>query len=344
MTADRWSDRRARSSGSSNRTARWRFASWLVRTVASAAATLLVISALVFLSLSVIGGDSVTAHQGMDATDQTVAAAREQLGLDRPLIVQYLNFLGGLVRGDLGVSAASVMAQDPVPVKDLIAGPFGNSMVLALLSFALIAPLSLMLGAIAGYWADRRTDRVVSSVVVGLAALPEFVLATLLIYVVFYKLNLLTPLANVPPGVSPLADPSMLVLPVLTLVLPSVAVATRQVRSGVLEVMRSPYTQTARLNGYSETAVFFKVVLRNSLPAAVQVLALTFVFLVGGIVIVEQVFAYPGIGQVMLVAVSSRDASILQGSVMVVGALCILVTTMADVLVTLLVPRLRTSA
>jgi peptide/nickel transport system permease protein len=205
-------------------------------------------------------------------------------------------------------------------------------------------PLALVLGVLAGVRAGRPADHGISGLSLAVVSVPEFVLGALLILLLGGTLlDVFPPVSLVAPGESPLARPDILVLPVATLVLAGLGYMVRMVRAGVIEVVESPYVEMARLNGVSERDVVIKHVVPNALAPAVQALALTIQWLIGGVVVIEALFAYPGIGQALVSAVVNRDLVFVQSVVLVVAALYIVINVLADLAVTLLVPKLRTA-
>jgi peptide/nickel transport system permease protein len=304
----------------------------LGRRLAAGVATLLVASFVIFFALNVLPGDVATALLGREATPTNTAALRHELHLDHPFLERYVDWLGDAVRGDLGRSA---VAQD-------IGTPFRNTMILAGIAIVLLVPLSLLLGVFAGAYAGRPADYGISYIALVMGAFPEFVLGTLLILVFFTVLNWFPPVALVGPGQTPLTQPDTLVLPVLTLLGVSLGFSARQIRAGMVEVMRQDYVTMARLNGLPERRVFWRYGLRNALAATVQVFAQTIQYLIGGIIIVESVFSYPGIGTFLVNAVAARDVPEVEAVAIILAAVYILINIFADLIVVLLVPKLRT--
>jgi peptide/nickel transport system permease protein len=190
--------------------------------------------------------------------------------------------------------------------------------------------------------AGRAGDYVVSYASLVLGALPEFVLGTFLILIFFSQLNWLPPVARVPPGTSPLDDVRSLVLPIMTLVLVALAFCARQVRAGVVEALRQDYVKMARLNGLPERRVLWRYALRNALAPSIQTFAQAVQYLFGGIIVVEALFAYPGIGSLLVQSVSLRDVTEVQAIAVVLATVYILINIVADLLVVLLIPKLRT--
>jgi peptide/nickel transport system permease protein len=243
-----------------------------------------------------------------------------------------------LIRGDFGSSLTG--AHDPVST--LIGGPIENTVTLALVALLAMIPIAIVLGVWAGVRAGRAPDHVVSGLTLGFIALPDFVVGSSLILIFSISAGWLPPISLVAPGSSPLATPSVLVLPVATIVIVAVGFAVRMVRAGVIETMSSDYVQMARLNGVVERRVVFKYALRNALAPTVQVLALTLQWLVGGLFIIETVFSYPGIGLGLVEAVTDKNIPYIQAVAVLVAAAYIAINILADLVVVLLVPKLRT--
>lgn len=314
---------------------------FVVRRVAAGILTLLVVSVLVFAGTEVLPGDAAGAVLGRNATPEQLAELRARMGLDRPAAERYLDWLGGLFSGDLGNSAAGFAEGSERPIWGEISGEVGNSLILALLAAIIMIPVSLGLGVLAAVRAGRPTDHAVSAGSLAIISLPEFIIGSLLIVVFFSWLDVLPPVSLVPPGTSPLERPEILVLPTLTLLGATLAGSTRMVRAGMLESLRSDYVQMARLNGLPERMVVLRYGLRNALAPAVQVFAQNIQYLIGGIIVVEYLFNYPGIGKELVDAVAIRDVRAVQSIAIVIAAVYIAVNIVADLVVVALVPRLR---
>jgi peptide/nickel transport system permease protein len=297
------------------------------------------VSFLVFASTQVLPGDAASAILGRGATPQAKRLLRQELGLDRSIPAQYWSWSTGLVRGDLGRTLAA-----DEPVTTFLSGRVGNTLILAAVTIVLMIPLSLFFGVWAGIRRGRAADHVISGASLAAIALPEFVIGTVLVALFAVSLKWLPAVSVVPSGANPITDPTILVLPVATLLLVSLAFNIRMVRAGVAEAMSSDYVRMARLNGIPEARVIRRHVLRNALAPTVQVIGLTVLWLVGGVVVVETVFAYPGIGQALVGAVSARDIPVVQAITMLVAALYIVINVITDVIVVLLIPKLRTQA
>jgi peptide/nickel transport system permease protein len=320
--------------------ATWRrhpLVAFVVRRTATGVLLLFLVSILIFAATQILPGDAAQAILGRTATPSAVSALRKQLHLDRPATSRYADWLSGLVKGDLGMSLSANL-----PVRDLIGDRIRNTAILALATLVLMVPLSLLFGVLAGIRAGRPVDHAISGVSLGLIAVPEFVTATLLILSLAIWARLLPPVSLVG-GRSPLYTPSILVLPVATLLLASLAQTIRMVRAGVVDVMQAEYIETARLNGVAERRVVGKHVLRNAIAPSIQVLTLNIQWLVGGVVIVETVFQYPGIGQLLVQAVSVRDIPLVEALAILIAGVYIALNIVADFLVVLLVPKLRTA-
>ncbi len=312
---------------------------FLLKRTAMALVTLFVISVLIFVAASVLPGDAAYAILGRDATPASLAALREQLHLNQPLVQQYVHWISGVLHGDLGKSAAT-----GIPITTLIAGPAKNTAILAGVAACLLVPLGLLLGVGAAVRAGRAADHAISLSSLTATALPEFVTGTLLIFLLALHFTLFPAVSFLAPGQTPLDDPTILVLPVATLLAAALAQTVRMVRAGMLDALRSDYVEMARLNGFSERIVVTNHALRNALGPAVQVFALNIQWLVGGIVITEYVFGYPGLGQAMVNAVAARDIPFVQTVALLIAAIYLGLNIIADLLLILLVPKLRTAA
>jgi len=315
---------------------------FIVRRVTAGLATLVVASFLIFAAVQVLPGDVASIVLGRNATPARVAALQADLHLNRPLIPRYLVWLGNTATGHFGDSSAALAQGSKVSVWQIIHTPLRNSLVLAVITILIFVPLCLALGVAAALRAGRRTDHAISLTALSLGALPEFLVGTLLIVIFFTQLKLLPPISPITPGETPFTHPNALVLPVLTLLCASVAFGSRLVRASTIEVLREDYVAMARLNGYPERRVILRYALRNALAPSVQVCAQMVQYLIGGIIITESVFNYPGIGTAVVQAVSIRDTQETAVIAVILAAIYILVNIVADVVVVLLVPKLRT--
>jgi peptide/nickel transport system permease protein len=302
------------------------------------AVMLWVVSIVVFFFTQALPGDVVHQILGHNATPQSVAALRAQLGLDRPLTAQYWSWLSHLLRGDPGRS----LANPSLTVGGLISGRIGNSALLVALTAVIAFPLSFLIGTTAARHRGGRVDAVLSSAVLVLLALPEFVIAVLVVAV------LATSVFRIFPAVSAL-DPSrpvwdqlrLLILPVLSLVLGALPYLTQMVRATMLDVLDSEYVSWARLNGVPERRVVWRHALKNAAAPSVQVATIILIYLASGIVVVETVFSYPGVGLALVNAVDQRDIPVIQAITMLLAAVTVALYLVSDVIVVLLTPKLR---
>jgi peptide/nickel transport system permease protein len=316
-----------------------RFALW--RT-ASGLLVLLLVSILIFVATSVIPGDPASVVLGKQASPAAVAELREDLGLSDPLYQRYGDWIGGLLSGDLGVSAVQEAQGQTTDVWSLVSERLVNTAILAFVAAALLIPLSILLGVYAAVRVGGASDQSISASTLVLVSVPEFVVGSFLVLIFFSALDVLPALSLVPPGETALSDPQLLILPVLTLLVTSLAWTTRLVRAGMLEKLDSEYVQMARLNGLNESKVIYRYALRNALAPSVQVFAQSAQFLVGGVIVTEIVFGYPGIGSLLVNAVATRDFTVVQSVAMLVATFYLVMNIVADFLVMLLVPKLRT--
>ena len=315
-------------------------ARFVVRRVAVGVGLLVGISVLVFIGTAALPGDAAAEILGRNAGTGALAILNRELGLDKPGPVRYWDWFTGLLHGSLEHSL--IVSGDPV--SSLIGFRVVNTLILAGVAGLVLIPLAMVLGVVAGRRPGSATDNIVASVSLAMIAAPEFIIATLLIYFFAVKFGLLPAVSILSFGTNPLGDPAVLVLPVATLVIVGAAYIIRMVRAGVVEAMRSDYVQMARLNGIPEQRVVVRYGLRNALAPTVQVIALTMQWLIGGLFVVETVFAYPGIGYELVEAVIARDIPVVQAVAMLIAAFYIAINILADIAVVLLVPKLRTAA
>jgi len=318
-------------------------ARFIARRFATAIVTLLVASIVIFIGTSVVPGSPAASVLGR-ADPEQIARIDRELGYDDAVPTRYLNWLGGAVRGDLGESTVATVQGTQSAIWGIIREPLRNSVVLALITMLLLVPLSLLLGVLAGVASGRWPDHLISTGTQVLVALPEFVVGSVLVAVFAVSLDALPSVSLLAPGDSPLAHPDILVLPVLTLLSVSAAWTIRLIRIGTIEVLKTDYVQMARLQGISERKVLRRYVVRNALAPSVQIFALTFQYLFGGVILTEAVFNYPGLGKQLVTAVLSNDDTQVQAIALILAAIYILINLLADVLIVLLVPKLRTQS
>jgi len=297
--------------------------------------TLLVISVLVFLAVSLLPGDIAQQILGQSATTETVAALRRELGLDQPLITRYFAWIGGILTGDFGRSLANGR-----PVADLLAARLGNTMFLAAYAAVIAVPLAVTLGLLAALWRGSWFDRCVNVISLSAISFPEFFIAYILMFWLSVRLGWFPSMAD--PGANPsLADLlSKAFLPAVTLVLVVTAHMMRMTRAAVVNVLGAPYIAMARLKGVSRWRIITRHALPNALAPIINVIALNVAWLITGVVIVEVVFVYPGLGQLMVDSVSNRDMPVVQACALIFAAVYVLLNLIADVLAIATNPRL----
>ncbi|MCT2584869.1 ABC transporter permease [Actinophytocola gossypii] len=283
---------------------------------------------LTFVILRLAPGDQATVQLGPEATAADVAALRTELGLDRPMFTQYLDYLGGAMTGDFG---ESYRFRDSAMT--IILDRFPATVVLALTATALALTVGLILGILAGRSPGRLADRVISGITLVMQAIPPFWSGIMLILLMALTLRLLPSAGS--------GDLEHLVLPAVTLAIPFAALIARITRSSVAEVTAEPYIQTARSKGLSERAVLSRHAIRNSVIPVVTMVSLHIGTLMGGAVIVEQVFAWEGVGSLLVSAVGNRDYAIVQGATVLFAIVVVTMNLLADVLNARLDPRIR---
>jgi len=316
------------------------WASWLLRRLGLAALTMWLVSVLVFVSTSALG-DPVRAILGReyDSNPGRVAQLTEQLNLDEPLAARYLDWLGGLFSGDLGTSIANQQ-----PVSELIGSNVVNSLVLVLIAAIVMIPVAFGIAMISANYRRRRPDTVIQTVLLTLAGLPEFVIGILLVALFSTTVfNILPAVTITGAGGSPWDEPKSMILPVATLVLAVAPYVSRIVRATLLEVLDSDYVELARLKGIPERVVMRKHALLNAVVPGIQVIALQLAWLAGGVVIVETLFNYPGLGFQLVDSVRNHDVVMVQALSLVIAAVYVLVNLVADLLSILLTARARTA-
>ena len=317
---------------------------FVVRRTAAGILTLVLASFLIFASVQILPGDVISVVLGKNATPARVAALQVDLGLNDSLLHRYIRFASGVATGHFGNSSAALAQGRKLPIWRLIRVPLRNSAILAAITIALFIPLALLLGTVSALRSGRGVDHAISTPALAASAMPEFLVGTLLIIVLFTQLDLFPPVAEVRPGETPFSHPNALVLPVLTLLSVSLALAIRLIRASMIDVLRSDYIRMARLNGQPERRVIIRYALRNALGPGIQAIAQTLQYLLGGIIITETVFNYPGIGNELVQAVSLRDVQVIGVTAMILAVTYIAINIVADLLVVLAVPKLRTGA
>ncbi len=310
---------------------------FLIRRIFLLAVTMLVTSAIVFALTQLLPGDIARLILGRDAGQAALEALREEFGLNEPAYMQYLNWLGGFLTGDWGRSFSS---GNPA-VQPLVMNRLANSMRLMLMTMTLSIPLSILLGVLAALRENTWVDSVISVISLSVVGLPEFVTGLVLINAFALGFRWF-------PATSLISDDYQLIdwlrilfLPSLTATFVLLGYVSRMTRAGVLEEIRKPYVRTATLKGLPQWTIIVKHVLRNALLPTITVIAISVGWLIGGVVVIESVFSYPGLGALLVEAVKQKNLFLLQACVMVIIFFFALANLTADILYAVLNPRIR---
>jgi peptide/nickel transport system permease protein len=311
----------------------------ILRRLLLGAVTVGLVSLIIFTAVEVLPGDACTALLKQDAQGQRLTNCRQELGLERSATLRYFDWAGSALTGDLGFSAHSTKR-----ISELVADRLKNSLLLGIMALAVGLPLAFLAGILAALQRDKWLDLVLSGLAIGAMTIPEFVSATLLILVFSGWLGWLPGIVLTPPS-APLHEffPAI-VLPVAALAMVMTAHILRTVRSSMIEVLDSDYVRMATLKGVTYRTMVWRHVLPNALLPAINVVALTVAWLLGGVVVIEMVFNYPGLGRLMISAISDRDLALVQAIALIVAAVYVLVNLLAELLTLVANPRLRTAA
>ena len=312
---------------------------FILKRLGLALITLFLLSAIIFAISTILPGNVGRAVLGPFATQESVDALNAQLGTERPVFEQYVDWAGGVVQGDLGTSLTK-----QVPAWDVLRPALVNSFKLALVAFLICIPLSILGGIVAGLRYGRATDRGITIAGISFAAMPEFVTGIVLILVFGIWLGWLPVTAQADEGANALTQVKYLLLPAMTLTLVLFGYIARITRAGMIEALDSDYTRTAYLKGLPSSVVVRKHVLRNALLPTIAVVAVQIGYLVGGLVAVELLFNYQGIGLLVLEAARQKDLPLLTAGVLVIGIVYLVVTLVADIFYAVLNPRIRLGA
>jgi peptide/nickel transport system permease protein len=311
-----------------------------LRRLALGVLTLFLISLVVFAAVLALPGDAATAILGREATPDRVAALRDQLNLNDSVVTQYLDWIGGVLTGSFGESAATQQ-----PVSELLSDRVANTAFLVFVAAVVAIPLSIGTGVWTAMRRDRPVDHVVSTTTLVLAALPEFVIGIGLILLFATSVFTWFPAVSLlAPDQRAWTEPSVVVLPAATLVLAVTPYISRIMRGSMIEVLESEYVTMARLKGLPERTVIWRHAVPNAIVPAIQVTALQLAWMAGGVVIVEFVFSYPGIGSLFINAVDNRDMPVVQTITLLAAAIYVVLNLLADLATIAVTPRLRTEA
>jgi peptide/nickel transport system permease protein len=300
------------------------------------ALTLFIVSMVIFAVTELLPGDVAVMILGSEATDETLAALRTQLGLDRPAPARYVDWLTGAARGDFGESLRMRTEVGPLVFERL-----KNSLALAGIAFVVGVPLALGLGIIAGLRKDSLVDKAITMTTLLGISVPEFVIGSVLIILFASLWPILPATSLIDPSANPLESMKYLILPAATLVLVTLAHTARMTRASVVRVLRTDYVRTATLKGMPRSRVILRHVLPNALLPSITIIAINVGWMIGGLIVVETVFGYPGLGQLMIFAVTNRDVPLVQAVALLVATIYAVANLGADLLYAALNPRIR---
>jgi peptide/nickel transport system permease protein len=298
--------------------------------------TLLIVSALIFWILEVLPGDVASRILGRDATPETLALLRAQLHLNDPAMTRYLRWLGGMATGDFGTALTSSR-----PIVQILEPRIFNTVLLAGYAFLLYLPMALIPALIQAVRRDRPTDHALSALTLVLLSIPDFLIATLLLVTFVVAVPLLPAISLVDQSSSAVEYLRAMTLPAITLAIVMAVYAVRMLRDNLIEVLGSDYVRMAELKGLSRRKVLLRHALPNALVPTLNITALNLAYLIGGVVVVEKVFSYPGFGSLLVDSLQLRDLPLIEATVLIAAAVYIAANLLADVGAILLNPRLR---
>ncbi len=309
----------------------------IARRLALGVLTILLVSGIIFVGVEVLPGDACTAYLGRAAQGTRLDNCRRDFGLERPALTRYGEWALGAVRGDFGVSL-----KRKTPISETVGTRFRNTIILGVTASIIGVPLAILLGIIAALWRDRRPDLWISTTAIFAMTIPEFVSSTVLILIFSIWLGWLPGIVTTPPDAPLFEFLSDIILPIVALALVMTAHILRMVRTSVIDVMASDYVQMAQLKGVPYWQMVFKHVLPNALLPTINLVALTIAWLLGGTLVIEVVFNYPGLGRLMVQAIFFRDLATVQAVALILATLYVGLNLFADLLTLVANPRLRT--
>ena len=311
-------------------------ATMIVRRILIGLVTIWVVSLIVFAGTEILPGDVAQIILGQSATPESLAALRKELGLDQPALVRYLEWLGDMTTGDLGTSKAGGSS-----ISSLIAGRLGNTLILSGIVALISIPLSVVLGLLAAMYPGTWIDRVLTFGTLSLISVPEFFIATFAVLIFAVQLHWLPSIAYLSGNETFWTFMRALAMPIITLTFVVSAQMVRMTRAGILNVMSSPYIEMAILRGVPRRRIILRHAFFNAIGPIVNVIALNLAYLVSGVVIVETIFAYPGLAKLMIDAVQTRDLPLVQACAMIFCATYVALILLADIASIVSNPRLR---
>jgi len=308
----------------------------IVKRVAASFVTLLLVSAIIFSMVELLPGDAATRILGREATPETLQALREKLHLDQPAATRYIEWLSSVATGDLGTSLTSGRR-----INEILAPRIANTLLLSLFAFLLYLPLALIPAAVQALYRDRPTDNAISMATLVLLSIPDFLLAAILIIVFVVWIPWFPAKSVLRSGMGFLDILNTLVLPAFTLAIVMASYAVRMLRDNLVEVLESDYVRMAELRGLSSRFVLIHHALPNALIPTLNITALNLAYLIGGVVVVERLFAFQGFGSLLVDALQLRDVPLIEATILIAAAAYIVANLAADVGAILLNPRLR---
>ncbi|TMV07807.1 ABC transporter permease [Ruegeria sediminis] len=293
-------------------------------------------SALIFGLTEALPGDAAQAVLGQAATPESLANLREEMGLDRPALTRYVEWLGGILQGDLGTSLTNKL-----DIAESVGKRLGNTLFLAFWAALISVPLAILLGLLAVRYRNRWPDKLISAVTLTTISIPEFLIGYVLVYFIAVKLGWFSPLAMINDSMSIWQKLSAIALPVIVLTMVVLAHMMRMTRAAILNVMQSAYIETAELKGLNNFKIIYRHAFPNAIAPIVNVVMLNLAYLVVGVVVVEVVFVYPGMGQYLVDHVTKRDVPVVLACGVIFAAIYIGLNMVADIVAILANPRLR---
>lgn len=308
----------------------------IIKRLAAGLVTIFLVSVLIFLSIEALPGDPATAILGQQATPENLKALRAELKLDLPPHVRYASWLAAFVQGDLGKSLSNKR-----PVAEVIGWRFSNTLFLAVAAALISVPLAIIFGMVAALFRERWPDRVLSMASLSAISFPEFFVGYILIYIFSVKLGWLPSVATINASMPFTEKLHVIILPCFTLLLVVMAHMMRMTRASIIGVLTSPYIEMAKLKGVAEWPIIIRHAIPNVLSPIINVVVMDLAWLIVGVVVVEVVFVYPGLGQLLVDSVAKRDLPVVQASGLIFAATYILLNLTADILAIVTNPKLR---
>lgn len=299
--------------------------------------TLVIMSFIIFVLVEIMPGDAAQMILGQSATEEAVKALREARGLNDPLLERYGRWAVGILKGDLGES----LYMRGVSINSILWRRVGHSLLLALTAFIIFVPLSILLGVIAGVKEKKPTDSIISFFGLATMALPEFVSGVFLIALFAVKLKMFPIISNIPIGETLFQNLNILVLPALSITFVMFGYVSRMQRSSMIQVMNSDYIRSAILKGMPKRYVIFRHALKNALLPTITIIGMNMGWLFGGLVVVETLFAFPGMGSLLMTGIKTRDVPLIEACVLLITVIYALSTMLTDIMYSYLNPKIR---